>query len=177
MPSSRSPPPGPHSNGYSLIRKVLEVSGADPGQTLPGSEPASSLADLLMAPTRIYVKPVLALMRQTRVHAMAHITGGGLVENLPRVLPKGVKAVVDLASWQRPAVFNWLQTQGGIADSEMLRTFNCGIGLVLCLPAGAAAAACSALDAAGERTWRLGHIAAAEPGAEPRVELTGDRAK
>jgi phosphoribosylformylglycinamidine cyclo-ligase len=164
---------GPHSNGYSLIRKVLEVSGADAGSTLGGS----SLADLLMAPTRIYVKPLLALMRQTRVHAMAHITGGGLVENLPRVLPKGVKAVVDLASWQRPAIFDWLQVQGGIADSEMLRTFNCGIGLVLCLPAASADAACAALEAAGERAWRLGQIAAAQPGAEPRVELTGNRAQ
>ncbi len=164
---------GPHSNGYSLIRKVLEVSGADPDQRLGGS----TLADLLMAPTRIYVKPVLALMQQFRVHAMAHITGGGLVENLPRVLPNGVKAVVDLASWQRPAIFDWLQTQGGIADSEMLRTFNCGIGLVLCLPEGTADAACAALDAAGERAWRLGHIASAQPGAKPRVELAGDSAK
>ena len=130
-----------------------------------------------MAPTRIYVKPVLALMRQTRVHAMAHITGGGLVENLPRVLPKGVKAIVDLSSWQRPAIFDWLQTQGGIADSEMLRTFNCGIGLVLCLPEDAAEAACAALEAAGERVWLLGHIASAQPGAGPRVELTGNRAQ
>ena len=172
---------GPHSNGYSLIRKVLEVSGADPGQALPGStpgaNPGSTLADLLMAPTRIYVKPVLALMRQTRVHALAHITGGGLVENLPRVLPKGVKAVVDLASWQRPAIFDWLQAQGGIVDSEMLRTFNCGIGLVLCLPAASADATCAALEAAGERAWRLGHIAPALPGAEPRVELTGEWAR
>jgi phosphoribosylformylglycinamidine cyclo-ligase len=162
---------GPHSNGYSLIRKVLEVSGADPSQPLG----EATLADLLMAPTRIYIKPVLALMRQTRLHAMAHITGGGLVENLPRVLPKGVKAVVALDSWQRPAIFDWLQAQGGIAEPEMLRTFNCGIGLVLCLPESAAAAACAALEAAGEHTWRLGHIAAAQPGAEPRVELVGGR--
>ena len=168
---------GPHSNGYSLIRKVLEVSGADPGQALAGATSGSTLADLLMAPTRIYVKPMLALMRQTRVHAMAHITGGGLLENLPRVLPKGVKAVVDLASWQRPAIFDWLQTRGGIADSEMLRTFNCGIGLVLCLPEGAAGAACAALALAGERAWRLGHIAPTQSGAEPRVELVGGLGK
>jgi phosphoribosylformylglycinamidine cyclo-ligase len=164
---------GPHSNGYSLIRKVLELSGVDPGQSLG----ESTLTDLLMAPTRIYVKPVLALMEHTRVHAMAHITGGGLVENLPRVLPKGVKAIVDLASWQRPAIFDWLQAQGGIADTEMLRTFNCGIGLVLCLPEGAADAACAALEAAGERAWRLGHIAPAQPGAGPRVELVGGQGK
>ena len=99
---------GPHSNGYSLIRKVLEVSGADPRQPLDGS----TLGELLMAPTRIYVKPVLAMMERVRVRAMAHITGGGLVENLPRVLPNGVKAVVDLGSWHRPAIFDWLQSAG-----------------------------------------------------------------
>ncbi len=166
---------GPHSNGYSLIRKVLEVSGADLAQPLDGTGP--SLGDLLMAPTRIYVKPVLALMAGTQIHGMAHITGGGLVENLPRVLPKGVKAVVDLGSWRRPAVFDWLQAQGGIAEAEMLRTFNCGIGLVLCLAPGDAQGACAALCAAGERAWVLGQIAADERGAEapPRVELSGGR--
>ena len=164
---------GPHSNGYSLIRKVLEVGGADPRQPLAGS----TLAELLMAPTRIYVKPVLSLMEQVRVHAMAHITGGGLVENLPRVLPAGVKAVVDLGSWRRPAIFDWLQVQGGIADGEMLRTFNCGVGLVLCLAPTAVEGARATLDAAGERAWILGHIARDElgPDAPARVELTGGR--
>jgi phosphoribosylformylglycinamidine cyclo-ligase len=166
---------GPHSNGYSLIRKVLEVSGADPRQPLAGS----TLADLLLAPTRIYVKPVLAMMEHIRVHAMAHITGGGLVENLPRVLPKGVRAVVDLGSWRRPAIFDWLQMQGGVADVEMLRTFNCGVGLVLCVAPGSAAAACAHLDQAGEQAWIIGHIAATEggdgsgPESEPWVELVG----
>jgi phosphoribosylformylglycinamidine cyclo-ligase len=165
---------GPHSNGYSLIRKVLEVSGADPNQPLGGL----TLGEVLMAPTRIYVKPVLAMMEQVRVHAMAHITGGGLVENLPRVLPDGVKAVVDLGSWQRPAVFGWLQTQGGIAEPEMLRTFNCGVGLVICVAPGDAEAARANLCAAGERAWVLGHVALDErgPGAPARVELVGSPA-
>jgi phosphoribosylformylglycinamidine cyclo-ligase len=164
---------GPHSNGYSLIRKVLEVSGADPRQLLGGS----TLTDLLMAPTRIYVKPVLAMMERLRIHAMAHITGGGLVENLPRVLPDGVKAVIDLGSWQRPAIFDWLQRQGGIADAEMLRTFNCGVGLVLCVAPAEAPQACDALNAAGERAWVLGQVARDEggPNAPARVELVGGR--
>ncbi len=168
---------GPHSNGYSLIRKVLQVSGADPHQPLAGSAPGATLGELLMAPTRIYVKPVLALMEQTRIHAMAHITGGGLLENLPRVLPNGVKAMVDLGSWQRPEIFDWLQKSGGIADTEMLRTFNCGVGLVLCLSAAEAPSACAALNAAGERAWVLGHIARDDgaPEAPVRVELVGGR--
>jgi len=171
---------GPHSNGYSLIRKVLEVSGVDPRQPLPQAPDSpgagSTLADLLLAPTRIYVKPVLGLMRQTQIHAMAHITGGGLVENLPRVLPQGVKALVDLGSWRRPAVFEWLQDQGGIAEAEMLRTFNCGVGLVLCVAAAQADAACAALKAAGEHAWILGRIAEDErgPHAPARVELIGE---
>ena len=166
---------GPHSNGYSLIRKVLEVSGADAAQPLAGSTPGATLGDLLMAPTRIYVKPVLALMERLRVHAMAHITGGGLVENLPRVLPDGVKAVVDLGSWRRPAIFDWLQRQGGIADAEMLRTFNCGIGLVLCVAKADAQQACNALNAAGEQAWVLGQVARDDggPKAPARVELIG----
>lgn len=168
---------GPHSNGYSLIRKVLEVSGTDTAQPLAGSTPGATLGDLLMAPTRIYVKPVLALMERLRVHAMAHITGGGLVENLPRVLPDGVRAVVDLDSWQRPAVFDWLQRQGGIADAEMLRTFNCGVGLVLCVDKADVQRACDALNAAGEQAWVLGQVARDDggPKAHARVELVGGR--
>jgi phosphoribosylformylglycinamidine cyclo-ligase len=164
---------GPHSNGYSLIRKVLDVSGADPHQHLG----ETTLGEALMVPTRIYVKPVLAVMDHIRVHAIAHITGGGLVENLPRVLPDGVKAVVDLDFWQRPAVFDWLQTQGGIAEAEMLRTFNCGIGLVLCVAPGDAEAACAALGAAGERAWVLGQVERNErgPRAPARVDLVRGR--
>jgi len=164
---------GPHSNGYSLIRKVLEVSGADPEESLAGQP----LGELLMAPTRIYVKPVLTMMERVRVHAMAHITGGGLPENLPRVLPTGVKAVVDLGSWERRVVFDWLQDRGGITDAEMLRTFNCGVGLVLCVAPGDAEAAKAALCAAGEHAWLLGHVALDErgPDSPARVELVRSR--
>ena len=148
---------GPHSNGYSLIRKILEVSGADLGQELEGL----SLGERLLAPTRIYVKPVLALMRELPVHGMAHITGGGLTENLPRVLPVGTRAVIDLDSWQVPTIFAWLQAQGGVADLEMHRTFNCGVGLVLCVPAEVADRTCQRLTELGESAWRLGWIEAA----------------
>jgi len=148
---------GPHSNGYSLIRKILEVSGADLGQELEGL----SLGERLLAPTRIYVKPVLALMRELPVHGMAHITGGGLTENLPRVLPVGTRAVIDLDSWQVPTIFAWLQAQGGVADLEMHRTFNCGVGLVLCVPAEVADRTCQRLTELGESAWHLGRIEAA----------------
>jgi phosphoribosylformylglycinamidine cyclo-ligase len=163
---------GPHSNGYSLIRKVLEVTGTDPREPLAGS----TLGELLMVPTRIYVRPVIAMMKRVQVHAMAHITGGGLIENLPRVLPDGVKAVIDPGSWRRPAVFDWLQRHGGIADLEMWRTFNCGVGLVLCVATPEVQLACSTLNAAGEQAWVLGHIALDERGAQTpaRVELIGE---
>jgi phosphoribosylformylglycinamidine cyclo-ligase len=155
---------GPHSNGYSLIRKVLSVSAADLDRPLDGMP----LGERLLAPTRIYVKPVLALMRELPVRAMAHITGGGLTENLPRVLPPGVCAVIDLASWQRPAVFDWLQAQGGIAEAEMLRTFNCGVGLVLCVAAEDAERACTRLVELGEQAWPIGSIHSSEGAPEVR---------
>lgn len=145
---------GPHSNGYSLIRKIIERSGADLSQDLDGA----SLGDRLMAPTRIYVKSLLQLLQEVPVHALAHITGGGLTENLPRVLPEGVCAVIDLDAWQRPAVFGWLQQQGGVEDSEMLRTFNCGIGMIVCVPAGRADAALARLNALGETACLIGEI-------------------
>ncbi len=145
---------GPHSNGYSLIRKVIELCGADLEADLDGV----SLGERLLSPTRIYVRSVLPLTRALRVHALAHITGGGITENLPRVLPPGTRAVVDLASWRRPVVFDWLQTQGGITDSEMLRTFNCGLGMVACVAPEDAEAALSLLRKAGEEVWRLGEI-------------------
>jgi phosphoribosylformylglycinamidine cyclo-ligase len=158
---------GPHSNGYSLIRKILSISLADLGERLEDAP----LADHLMAPTRIYVKPVQALMRDLPIHGMTHITGGGLVENLPRVLPDNTRAVIDLSSWRRPAVFTWLQGRGGVAEAEMLRTFNCGVGMILCVPATDADRACALLDAAGESAWRIGQV---EPAAgRPSVAFAG----
>lgn len=149
---------GPHSNGYSLIRKVLEVSAADLTADLDGAP----LGERLLAPTRIYVKSVLPLTRAVRVHALAHITGGGITENLPRVLPEGTRARVDMASFARPAVFRWLQAQGGISESEMRRTFNCGVGLVVCVAPEDLERALGLLRAAGEDAWVLGEIEAGE---------------
>jgi phosphoribosylformylglycinamidine cyclo-ligase len=160
---------GPHSNGYSLIRKVLEVSSADLDEPLG----EATLGECLLAPTRIYVKPLLTLMKELPVRGMAHITGGGLPENLPRILPPGVHAVVDLSSWQRPAVFGWLQSRGGIRDSEMLRTFNCGVGMLVCVPAAEAGRACDLLVAAGERAWPVGRIEQSE--GAPEVVFTGEK--
>jgi phosphoribosylformylglycinamidine cyclo-ligase len=158
---------GPHSNGYSLIRRVIEVSGADLAEDLEGA----SLADQLLAPTRIYVRSVLPLTRAIQVHALAHITGGGITENLPRVLPEGTRALVDLGSWRRPAVFRWLQSQGGIAESEMRRTFNCGLGMVVCVAPGDAQTALTLLKDQGEDAWVLGEIQAAE--GRPEVVYAG----
>jgi phosphoribosylformylglycinamidine cyclo-ligase len=124
-----------------------------------------------MTPTRIYVKPVLALMKQVSVRAMAHITGGGLPENLPRVLPRGTAAVVDLGSWSMPAVFNWLQRTGGVDPDEMLRTFNCGVGMVICVGAEDAERTCALLSQRGEQAWVLGRVEAASGSA--RVRFTG----
>jgi phosphoribosylformylglycinamidine cyclo-ligase len=118
---------GPHSNGYSLIRKIIEHVNADIGQVFEGK----TLAEVLLTPTQIYVKPLLQLFRHIKVHALAHITGGGLLENIPRVLPANTRAVIQKDSWQRPAIFNWLQQNGQVEDTEMHRTFNCGIGMCL----------------------------------------------
>ncbi len=158
---------GPHSNGYSLIRKILEVSGADLSQPFGDT----TLGQALLAPTRIYVKSVLALLEQVELHALAHITGGGLPENLPRVLPEGCKAVVDRGSWQLPELFQWLQQQGGVADNELLRTFNCGVGMVLCVPEAQADLALRLLNEQGEQAWSLGHIATSDQPAA--VEFVG----
>ena len=145
---------GPHSNGYSLVRKVLEVSGADPKQAFEGS----TLADHLLEPTRIYVKSVLKLLETVKVNAISHITGGGFWENIPRVLPAGSKAVIDSQSWQWPGIFNWLQEQGNIETHEMYRTFNCGVGLIIALPEEQAEKAIEILNAQGEQAWKIGHI-------------------
>ena len=146
---------GPHSNGYSLIRKVLEVSDAPLDQALGDV----TLGEALLAPTRIYVKSLLALLGEVDVHALAHITGGGLTENLPRVLPTNSAAEIDRGSWKLPAAFDWLQRAGNIDDSEMLRTFNCGIGMVICLPADQADRAAEILGMHGETVYRIGAIA------------------
>ena len=145
---------GPHSNGYSLIRKIIEVSGADLSAELDGT----ALGKRLLEPTRIYVKSLLKLMETIEVKAMAHITGGGLTENVPRVLPEFTEAVIDTQSWQWPAVFNWLQEQGNVETSEMYRTFNCGVGMIVCVSQDQAAAAVEALNQSGEHAWIIGNI-------------------
>ena len=145
---------GPHSNGYSLIRKVLEVSGASLNDDFNGQP----LGEVLLAPTRIYIKPLLELFKQVDVHALAHITGGGLTENLPRVLPDNCRAVIDTQSWQRPEIFNWLQQQGNIEDSELYRTFNCGVGMTIVVPAAKADTAVAQLNQAGETASIIGRI-------------------
>ena len=157
---------GPHSNGFSLIRKILEVSNADLSQELEGK----ALSEHLLEPTKIYVKSTLKMMESCDVHAISHITGGGFWENIPRVLPEGAKAVVDGNSWQWPAVFNWLQQAGNVDTYEMYRTFNCGVGLVIALPKAQAEQAISILNAEGEQAWLLGHIANANEG-EEQVEI------
>ncbi len=161
---------GPHANGYALIRRVLETRGVDLEQPVDGV----ALAIRLMSPTRIYVRPVLQLLRELEVHGLAHITGGGLTENLPRMLPMGTKAVVDLGSWQRPAVFRWLQEQGAIAEAEMRRTFNCGVGMVVCVSAADVDAALASLGASGETAWVLGRVEAG--GDRPVVDFVGTEA-
>ncbi|WP_447528569.1 phosphoribosylformylglycinamidine cyclo-ligase [Vreelandella sp. TE19] len=147
---------GPHSNGYSLIRKILEVSGASLDETIDGAP----LGDALMAPTRIYVKPLLSLLRDTglAVHALSHITGGGLSENIPRVLPDDLAARVDVSTWQRPAVFNWLQAKGNVSEAEMHRVLNCGIGMVVVVPSAQADEAQAYLQKQGETVYRIGDI-------------------
>ncbi|MBI3545952.1 MAG: phosphoribosylformylglycinamidine cyclo-ligase [Gammaproteobacteria bacterium] len=157
---------GAHSNGYSLIRKILSVQKAKLDQALDGR----TLGDLLLTPTRIYVKPLLSLLRQIPLHAAAHITGGGLPGNVPRVLPDGVRAVIDARAWKRPALFDWLQEMGGVEEFEMYRTFNCGIGMVLALDAADAEKALKILHDAGETAVIIGHVES-HPGDEQVVIL------
>ncbi|MGB7288755.1 MAG: phosphoribosylformylglycinamidine cyclo-ligase [Candidatus Macondimonas sp.] len=157
---------GPHSNGYSLIRRILAQSAAVLDQPFE----ATTLGAALLEPTRLYVRPLLALLAAQPVHAMAHITGGGLVENLPRVLPTGTRAVIDPGRWTRPAIFDWLQAQGAVPEAEMWRTFNCGIGMCVCLPADAADAARALLSEWGMGSAVIGHIEAS-PESRPTVTL------
>jgi phosphoribosylformylglycinamidine cyclo-ligase len=147
---------GCHSNGYSLVRKILSVAQPDLAADFHGKP----LADVLLAPTRIYVKPLLSLMATMQVKGMAHITGGGLVENVPRVLQPNLKAVLHRDAWTMPPLFSWLQEHGGVADAEMHRVFNCGIGMVVIVAADQADAALAHLNAAGESASRIGEIAA-----------------
>ena len=159
---------GPHSNGYSLIRKIYERAGAPAELVL---EDGVKLVYALMAPTRLYVKPILALLKEhgAAVHGMAHVTGGGLTENIIRVVPEGLGLNIDATSWTLPPVFQWLQREGNVADAEMWRTFNCGIGFVLIVPADAAAAINASLDALQLGHWQIGSVVAAAGGERVRI--------
>jgi len=148
---------GPHSNGYSLIRRIIEVSGSDLSADCGGVK----LADALLQPTRIYVDALRDALAGFELHALAHITGGGLLENIPRVLPPDTRAVIDTASWRLPAVFEWLQRNGNVEQHEMYRTFNCGIGMVVITAGNDADALLAHLAQRGTSAWRLGRIEAA----------------
>ncbi|WP_196138272.1 phosphoribosylformylglycinamidine cyclo-ligase [Aliikangiella sp. G2MR2-5] len=145
---------GPHSNGYSLIRKIIEVSGANLEQDFNGK----TLAETLLEPTRIYVKPLLELIKSVEVKALSHITGGGLLENIPRVLPENACAQINTSSWQLPEIFKWLQEHGNVEQLEMYRTFNCGVGMVIVVSGEQLDKAISLLNEAGEHAWHLGEI-------------------
>ncbi|RKS86852.1 phosphoribosylformylglycinamidine cyclo-ligase [Orbus hercynius] len=150
---------GPHSNGYSLVRKIIEVSGVNPDQEQLDGKP---LTAHLLAPTKIYVQSVLHLIEQVDVHAIAHITGGGFWENIPRVLPENTQAIINEQSWQWPSVFNWLQRAGHVAKHEMYRTFNCGVGLIIVMPKQSVEHAIKILNQHGEQAWLLGEIKASD---------------
>jgi phosphoribosylformylglycinamidine cyclo-ligase len=145
---------GAHSNGYSLVRKIIERAGAKPTDDLGGRP----LGDVVMAPTEIYVKPLLKLISEIDVKGMAHITGGGLVDNVPRVLPENTQAVLHRDSWQMPELFRWLQMKGGVADAEMVRVFNCGIGMVVIVAPSQADAAIKSLTGQGLTAWTVGEV-------------------
>ena len=145
---------GAHSNGYSLVRKIIERVGAKPSDDLGGRP----LGDVVMAPTEIYVKPLLKLISEIDVKGMAHITGGGLVDNVPRVLPENTQAVLHRDSWQMPELFRWLQMKGGVADAEMVRVFNCGIGMVVIVSPAQAETAIKSLSVQGLKVWTVGEV-------------------
>jgi phosphoribosylformylglycinamidine cyclo-ligase len=149
---------GPHSNGYSLIRKIIERTDSKLDDTLDGKP----LAGWLLTPTRIYVKPLLSLFDTVKVHALAHITGGGLTENLPRVMPSGTRARLDTGSWQQPAIFDWLKRMGNVNRDEMFRTFNCGIGMVVCVAAADVDTTLAHLETQGETARLIGRIEAGD---------------
>jgi len=145
---------GAHSNGYSLIRKIIERAHAKPSDDIDGK----SLRELVMAPTQIYVKPLLKVMTSHTLKGLAHITGGGLVDNIPRVLPENTQAVLHRDSWKLPALFRWLQMKGGVADAEMARVFNCGIGMVVIVDSKEADSVIASIGKEGLQSWRLGEI-------------------
>lgn len=157
---------GLHSNGYSLVRRVIELSQTNIGELLGGR----SVGEILLEPTRVYVKPILKLIEEYSVHAIVHITGGGFWENIPRPLPQKVKAVINSRSWQWPPIFKWLQKRGNIKTHEMYRTFNCGVGLVIVLPSAQAKSAINFLEAEGEISWLIGSISPRSIG-DKRVEI------
>ena len=148
------PSSGPHSNGFSMIRRILKVSGANLEQPLDGVP----LVDRLMAPTRIYVKPLLSLLRDVPVHGLSHITGGGLVDNIPRVVPDGLEVILERKAWRKEPIFEWLQSEGRVADDEMYRVFNCGIGMTVHVAAADADKAIGLLRAAGQEALVIGEI-------------------
>ncbi|MFL6588328.1 MAG: phosphoribosylformylglycinamidine cyclo-ligase [Luteimonas sp.] len=159
---------GPHSNGYSLIRRIFERAGRPTDIEVGGV----NLVDALMAPTTLYVKPVLELLRSDlgpQLHAMAHVTGGGLTENIIRVIPDGLGLTIDAKSWPQPPVFEWLQREGAVADHEMWRTFNCGIGFVLVVPADSVAAFGAALDGLELAHWTIGEVVTTDDGDRVRI--------
>lgn len=156
------PSSGPHSNGYSLIRKIIEVSDADIDSPFGGK----TLGDTLLEPTRIYVKPLLDLFKSVSVHALSHITGGGLTENIPRVLPENTKAVIDANLWELPPIFTWLKEQGNILPHEMIRTFNCGIGMVICVAENDVEKTLLNLTNSGESPFVIGDITSADSNEE-----------
>ena len=158
---------GAHSNGYSLVRKIIERAGAKPTDDLGGRP----LGDVVMAPTQIYVKPLLKLIAQINVKGMAHITGGGLVDNVPRVLPENTQAVLHRDSWQMPELFRWLQMKGGVADAEMVRVFNCGIGMVVIVSADQADLAIKSLQAEGLKAWTVGEVVERAAGAPQTIVI------
>ena len=156
---------GPHSNGFSLIRKVLEVNNTDTSEQLNGK----AISEHLLEPTKIYVKSVLALLKDVEAHALSHITGGGFWENIPRVLPETAQAVINGESWQWPEIFNWLKDNGNITEHEMYRTFNCGVGMIIVVPEDKVAQSIDILTAHGEKAWHIGAISDKADGEEQVV--------
>jgi len=157
---------GAHSNGYSLIRRILERARPDLAADFHGRP----LGEALLEPTRIYVRPLLALLQEIPLKGLSHITGGGLTENVPRILPADCDALIRKAAWPQPPLFAWLQREGSVEEAEMLRVFNCGIGMVIVVAPEAADTAAARLAAAGETVFRIGHIVPAR-GDEPRARI------